>query len=237
MKRCLTMDVQPPKAPPSIEPTSKDGSSAGKLEKRMHLRFTTLARKAVPTGYIHIDKAMDEIGLAMFPNEWGLGSAFSALPFRYDKVSKKFRRHTWLSRGPSKVAITTDVLNVEPSERKTYRRWARQYSIDKRILRSALENGKLQGSILRSNGEIELAKKGIWATQVLPIFTFGKMIEVVCRQHFPARVLIGKKRFDAWIKTVPTSGGSEKATCGSAWKKDRVSGLIGVEQGPLIPMV
>ena len=26
-------------------------------------------------------------------------------------------------------------------------------------------------------------------------------------------------------------------TCGSAWKKDPVSGLIGVEQGPLIPMV
>ncbi len=25
--------------------------------------------------------------------------------------------------------------------------------------------------------------------------------------------------------------------CGSAWKKDPVSGLIGVEQGPLIPMV
>jgi hypothetical protein len=26
-------------------------------------------------------------------------------------------------------------------------------------------------------------------------------------------------------------------TCGSAWKKDPVSGVIGVEQGPLIPMV
>jgi hypothetical protein len=25
--------------------------------------------------------------------------------------------------------------------------------------------------------------------------------------------------------------------CGSAWKKDPVSGVIGVEQGPLIPMV
>jgi hypothetical protein len=27
------------------------------------------------------------------------------------------------------------------------------------------------------------------------------------------------------------------AGCGSAWKKDPVSGVIGVEQGPLIPMV
>jgi hypothetical protein len=27
------------------------------------------------------------------------------------------------------------------------------------------------------------------------------------------------------------------ARCGSAWKKDPVSGVIGVEQGPLIPMV
>ena len=29
----------------------------------------------------------------------------------------------------------------------------------------------------------------------------------------------------------------EAIVCGSAWKKDPVSGLIGVEQGPLIPMV
>jgi hypothetical protein len=26
-------------------------------------------------------------------------------------------------------------------------------------------------------------------------------------------------------------------TCGSAWKKDPVSGVIGVEKGPLIPVV
>lgn len=35
----------------------------------------------------------------------------------------------------------------------------------------------------------------------------------------------------------PKDGRVELIGCGSAWKKDPVSGVIGVEQGPLIPMV
>ena len=54
--------------------------------------------------------------------------------------------------------------------------------------------------------------------------------------------------FDDWAADRRVSGvleGSKDAqpfrgahlVCGSAWKKDPVSGVIGVEQGPLIPMV
>jgi hypothetical protein len=42
-----------------------------------------------------------------------------------------------------------------------------------------------------------------------------------------------------WIAPIdqPVNPASLPPRCGSAWKKDPVSGVIGAEEGPLIPMV
>ena len=56
----------------------------------------------------------------------------------------------------------------------------------------------------------------------------GAVVTELCRKH-----AMSSATYYAW----KAKFGGLEVSCGSAWKKDPVSGVIGVQRGPLILMV
>jgi hypothetical protein len=72
---------------PTATPTDEQRSP----KKRACVRFPGLRRKApAPSPYIHIDEALNLVGMKFLTNSWCIGPGWNFHPFQYVKSEKAF---------------------------------------------------------------------------------------------------------------------------------------------------
>ena len=74
-------------------------------QRRIIVQYPTL-RKVSIDAYLNIGQAMDRLGAARFPAEWGVGEVWKAHPFRQDPRTKDFVRYQ-LTRKDGRFCIRT----------------------------------------------------------------------------------------------------------------------------------
>jgi len=84
-------DAQSNADSPETAPVSQDGEASP--QNRVKLQFAGLKDRRSPSGFMHVDEALDRVGAHRFPVEWGRSAVWKEHPFRYEEEKGRFRTY------------------------------------------------------------------------------------------------------------------------------------------------
>ena len=76
---------------PTVQATSKPDDKPA--DSRIVLYFETLKRKVRTPEFMHLDEALDRLGVRDFPLEWGMSAIWRKAPFQYESRPKRFYKY------------------------------------------------------------------------------------------------------------------------------------------------
>ena len=190
------------------------------LKPRKHLRFPGIHHNARPHGYLHIHQALDQLGEARYPLEWGRAVGFSRLPYQYVIQHKKFYTYK-LQRQKRRLLLIGEPHAVPVPLREPFRHLDKIYRSLRDELRHALEAKTVEAKkLVRMVGLVEMGNPGIWASHMRSIFYLGVLPESVDGREISVTVLVSEPSFQRWLIGAPieTDTGTVSNAAGSASK-------------------
>jgi hypothetical protein len=131
-----------------------------KLKPRKRLWFPGIQHNARPGGYIHVDQALDRLGEARYPLEWGRAIGFSKLPFQYVVQRKRFYTYALIRK--KRISVKREPHGVQLAFVKEYRLIDKIYRSLREELRFALEANRIKAKkLVRTTGLVEIENPGI----------------------------------------------------------------------------
>lgn len=138
---------------------------------RTTVRFRDLLDRRTSSQFMHLDDALNRVGLSLHPEEWGRTKAWEHHPFRYEERFKRF--YTYLARQDEKRGWVIDRVPLTSSEPRNERKRADElYKDAASALAAAIEKGVVK-AIYTSNGKQRTIPQAIWADQFAPVFYTG----------------------------------------------------------------
>ena len=182
----------------TVQATSKPHDRPA--DNRIVLRFETLKRKVRTPEFMHLDEALDRLGVRKFPDEWGMTPVWEQAPFLYESISKRLYKYA-LKKTEERYRLSKDKFKSDLN-RNQLKQCSRIYSSVRKVLSNALSSSLVKAAKLFHDGtiqDIEKAQRGIWSTQMRSIFYSGYARE----QSRKFRVLINRASFACWLEKLP----------------------------------
>jgi hypothetical protein len=178
------------------------------------MRFPTLRRKALPSPEcMHIDEALDRLGMRDFPLEWGTSPAWTKAPFQYERERKCFYKYE-LVRAKGSFHLEKRRVGSGPNP-CDLRQCDRIYRSVRKALSLGLTSGVVKAAKLFHSGRIEPlveSQRGLWSAQMRAIFYTGYAHERADGRLRRFRVLIDRRTFERWLERSPDKPSAEDTT-------------------------
>lgn len=190
------MAIEPELNPSPDAERSLDGPD------RIPLRFFSLLDRPAPAGFMHMDEALDHLGVKRFPEQWGRLAGWQQHPFRYELKTNKFLTYRFerdedksyhLDRCPVAETIDKSALLVCD---QIYKHVVSE-------LATALEMGAVQAFHASSSHQPEPIPTGsmYWSKQTASAFYVG-CLRIAGRRRV---LLLSRASFESWLEPSRTA--------------------------------
>lgn len=181
--------------------TRKEKSHSRLQDDWQYLQFKELKSIHVPSKYLLIDEALDEIGDKRFPSQWGFGPRFRELPF-FGKTGVYKRFHLRKVKG---IWKTEEIeFEIKEKQRKNFHLLKIRFILVKIPFIKAVEENKL---VLRffhpTLGVLNPLREGVLTAQRNLILSTGRGIPPRGRRgDKPLVVIVERESFFNWLEKV-----------------------------------